>query len=223
MIATLLLSCSTGVQTTGANKKSISTHRSVALLPFQIYLGPRLQHAEKFTDSEKLELQHYLSLALQQHLYEAIQKKQKRFPLSVNIQSVALTNQMLASQKISFAQLFGDDKTAICKLLGVDAIIFPQAIFGKSDPSSLNNLLNKGSMAAHFTICDSKNSNPLWTFDKELSDNVLKNNNAIISIPNDMPEAYYTAENKYQQVLVPWIPIIDVLSQNFFANFPYKK
>lgn len=221
--AILMLSCGATVETTGSNTKSLSAHKNIAILPFEIYLGPKLQHIENFSDSEKQELQRYMSLVLQQHLYETLKKKQKRFPFSVIIQSAEMTNYLLSAKKVSFAQVFGDDKTAICKILGVDAVIFTQTILGKGEHSNLNDMLNRGTIASHFSIYDSIASRPIWSYTKELSANVLTKNNVIVDMPKNMPEAYYKAENKCQKVLIPWIPAVDETFENLAADIPYKK
>jgi len=220
IVSLLFLSCGSSVHTTSANKKSLSTHKNIAILPSQIYFGPKMvRQTDKFTEPEKQELQRYMSIVLQQHLYEMSQKHRKHFPFTVTIQPAETTNQILSSNKISFAQVFGVDKATICKILGVDAIIYSQTIFGKSDKESLDDAINRGSMASHISIYDSIVSTPLWFYDKELS----KDPNNITSIAEDMPQAYYVAENKYQKVLIPWIPTIDQMFQSFLADFPYSK
>jgi hypothetical protein len=211
--ALLLLSCSSTIQTTSQKISSLKTHKNIAILPFKISFASKLRKTNTFTDLEIEELKRYMSIALQGHLYQSLKTKQKRFPYTVNIQSSEITNSIFSSQKISFAEIFGGNKSELCKILGVDAVIFPQAIFGKQTIKSINEIVWDGAMAMYASISDSTSTVPLWTFNN-LKDYKLKDN---------IPANDYSANDKYQAVIVAWATTIDEMYQSFTADFPYKK
>jgi hypothetical protein len=217
-----LFSCGTTNKTSVNSSNALAKHKNVAILPFEIRLGAKLHQADKFTEQEKEELRRYLSISLQEHLYDMLKKKQKRFPFTVNVQSAELTNYLLASKKVSFATVFGNDKKEICRILGVDAVIRTQSIIGKLERTDLNDVLNRGSLDAYFSIYDSSSTERLWGYNKSMSENVFENTSGK-TLEEVNPEVFYTAENKYQKILIHWIPTVNAMFQSFAADFPYKR
>jgi hypothetical protein len=216
------LGCSSSIKISLTAKDSLAKHKNIAILPFQISLGAKLRQADKFTEQEKDELRRYLSIALQEHLYDQLKQKQKRFPFTVTVQSAELTNYLLASKKVSFATVFGNDKKEICRILGVDAVICTQTIFGKLERTDLNDVLNRGSLDAYFSIYDSSSTGRLWGYNKNMAENVFENKSGK-KMEEVSPEIFYTAEDKYQKILIHWIPTVNAMFQSFTADFPYKK
>ena len=217
-VLVLLWSCSSTVKAPATTKITLPTHKTVAIVPFEIYLGTKLKKINQFTETEIQELKRYISIALQGHLYEILKTKQKRFPFTVSMQSADITNNILSSKKISFAEIFSGNKKDICRILGVDAIISSKTILGKEEKSSFNDVLNKGSLESFFCIYDSISTEPIWKYNKTISDNMFKD-----ITKSYRPEVYYIAENKYQEVLIPWISKIEDMFGSFAVDFPYKK
>ena len=209
----LLFSCGSTIQTTSEKVSALKSHKNIAILPFKISFASKLGKTNTFTDLEIEELKKYMSIALQDHLYQSLKAKQKRFPFTVNIQSSEITNSLFSTKKISFTEIFGGNKSELCKILGVDAVIFPQAIFGKQTIKNINEIIWDGTMEMYASISDSISTAPLWSFN-DLKDYKLKDN---------IPAKNYSAADKYQAVLIPWITTIDEMYQSFTADFPYKK
>lgn len=205
--------CSPAIQTSSTTTNALTQHKTIAILPIKIELTSKLRKTNNFNSQEIEELKRYMSLALQGHLYESIIKKQKRFPYTVSIQSADFTNSILSSKKISFSEVFTGDKKELCKILGVDAILSPQAIFGKQQNSSINDLVSPGEMEMTVIIFDSVFTQSVWRF----------NHTKKYNTKDILTQTQYTAENKYQEVLLPWIRTVDDMFQTFTAGFPYKK
>jgi hypothetical protein len=222
VIIIITFGCGPTIKTSADIKNKLSHHKTVAILPFEIVLENNLQKTGKFTADEKQELRRYMSMALQRHLYELLKYKQKRFPFTANIQSSDITDSLLSANKIGFAAVFANNKKDICRILGVDAVISSQATFGKKKRTDFNDLLYKGTLESSFAIYDSVNTDKLWQYNKTIGDNFLKDISNT-NLPDAIPYSYNTPEDKYQNVLIQWIPNIDAVFQSFTADFPYKK
>jgi hypothetical protein len=205
-----LLGCGSAIKTSGMAASSFSTHKIIAILPFEISLASKLEKAKNFSEMETEELKKYMSIALQQHLYESFKKRQKKFPATVSILSTDLTNNILSSKNISFINISSRNKQEISKILNVDAVVFPQAIFGKKTNVTKDQLVYPGEIEMNILIYDSIITEPLWEFKdtREQKSDYL---------------GRYGQENKYQEALLPWTRTIDIMFQNITADFPYKK
>ncbi len=204
------LGCGHSIKMSNAAVNSLSVHKTIAILPFEITMASKLEKAKKFTEQESEELTKYLSFALQQHLYQSFKKKRKRFPTTVTILSADITNSIFISKRLSLGEIFGSNKQEICKILKVDAIIFCQAVFGKKTNLTKDQLLYPGKIEMNISIFDSISTQTLWRFSDTREQ--ISGSRGI-----------YSEESKYHLVLVPWALTIEDMFQNITADFPYKK
>ena len=64
----LLTGCSTINSTTGSQAK-IRSHKTIAILPFEVRFDLRNKNQKKFTEQELAGVRHFMALGLQQYLY----------------------------------------------------------------------------------------------------------------------------------------------------------
>ena len=209
----LILACRATIQTTNQAATTLAKHKAIAVLPFQVIIASKSQKINRYKDSEIEELKKFTSLALQRHLYETLKSKQKNFPYTVTLQSGEITDSILSSNKISFARVFENDKTQLCKMLQVDAVIFPKMIFGKRPQSHIKDLWFDGDLEMNAAIYDSSLATPIWQFNHQMNYDGILLQKRVLDLP----------DNKSQELVMHWMHVIDGLFHNFTADFPYKK
>ena len=103
-------------------------HQNVAILPYQILITGRMP--KDLTPDVKRKIEEAESVAFQRSYYSQVHvvgARGKR-ALTVTVQPVEKTNQILADNGISIVDSWDKDPQALAKLLGVDAVIRNKAI-----------------------------------------------------------------------------------------------
>jgi len=214
------LSCGPSIKTTGTAVTTLSTHKIIAIIPFEVFFASKLEHAKEFTTADMEQLKKYMSFSLQRHLLELFQKKEKRFPHTVAFQSFAVTNRILSEKNIVFKDFFSLPKKDICKILQVDAIVFTRTVFGKKAPGTENQKMYHGDLETAVGIYDSLNTAALWTFtDSRGQESVT----GWLTNPGQTALDKNHANDKYEEVMLTWYRTIEAVFQNLTADFPYKK
>ena len=99
-------------------------HQIIAVLPFEMALTgdpPKNLTAKQIAQIEEAE-----SIAFQQALYSRLLHQasvQRKHPITIEIQSVATTNQLLAAAGIGIRESWGMSAKSLAKVLRVDAVI----------------------------------------------------------------------------------------------------
>ncbi|MCR9064658.1 MAG: hypothetical protein NXI00_11870 [Cytophagales bacterium] len=94
----------------------VSFHKKIAILPVQIH--SRISNLRLDSD-------------LQRNLFIALAKRVERGQSSISIQNYQETSRILKSSNISEKIIKDIDKAALCKLLGVDAVMLSEGFFRK--------------------------------------------------------------------------------------------
>ncbi|RYY67242.1 MAG: hypothetical protein EOO13_14800, partial [Chitinophagaceae bacterium] len=136
----LLGACSPKITAVPDYRTAFAKHQAIAILPFDVQFNLNKSDKKTFTNQQMADLRRHLSNSLQEHLATWLKAAYSKQPPRVNILDIDATNDMLTSKKISYASLFTMDKKDIPALLGVDAVLFSEAIFGKPMNQANSNL-----------------------------------------------------------------------------------
>ena len=102
-------------------------HKTIAVLPYQIVITGRLP--KDMTPEVKEKIEAAESVGFQRNFYTQIHTVgNRKHPLSVVVQPVERTNQLLADKGISATASWDKDPQELARILGVDAVIRNKAI-----------------------------------------------------------------------------------------------
>jgi hypothetical protein len=102
-------------------------HKTIAILPYQIVITGRLP--KEMTPEIKEKIEAAESVGFQRNYYSQIHiVGTRRHPLSVIVQPVERTNQLLSDQGITPTSSWDKDPQELARILGVDAVIRNKAI-----------------------------------------------------------------------------------------------
>lgn len=128
LILLLFASCGPTIYKADNFDSSISSTKSVAILPFNVSIDSK--RLPKGTTIETLkESQLKTGYDIQSSSYSWFLKRQKDY--TVTFQDVDKTNSLLKKANIDFENIPLQDKGELCKLLGVDAVITGKATMSK--------------------------------------------------------------------------------------------
>jgi hypothetical protein len=125
LLPIILCDCTFTVKTTNAGKLNLTTHKTIAILPFEVNFELRKINKNQFTEAEMAKVKQFMSLGLQGYLYQWLQNYSNKHPFTVQIQHCDSTIQILSANNIRFIDLYSMSKIELAKLLGVDAVITP--------------------------------------------------------------------------------------------------
>lgn len=220
LLLSVVTGCGTTINSTSDSQARFATHKTVAILPFEVNFDLTKFAEKKFSAKELADLKLDMSLRLQNHLYNWLRKYSFKKPFKVEIQNSYTTNEILSGKNITFSKVFDGDKTVLCKILGVDAVLTPQVIFVKP-------MFGDGEMQMQILINDKVSAEPLWWF-KRTRENKAKD----LSYTKDgkfMPMLDFSsyipsdANNDKERVFKPIFVLIDDMMESFVDEFPYKK
>jgi hypothetical protein len=220
--------CSTSVNTTGAAQARIKTHRTIAILPFEVRFDLRNKNRKMFTEKELAEVRHFMATGLQDHLYNWLKRYSYRKSFTVTIQNTDITDSILTEKQISYLVLYNMGRTDLAKLLNVDAVLTPNVIFAQpnseeasillspanildpSDPlnGSFFNDLATQEMKMQVLLTDKYSETSMWTFETKTHNSKFTKQ---------------SGNNLKQNILSPLFENIDKTLMKFIKNFPYLK
>jgi hypothetical protein len=126
LAAMMSTACNRFHKTSGFKEKTAS-HKTIAILPYQIMITGRLP--KDMTPEVKDKIETAESVAFQRNLYAQIHTVgTRRKPLSVVVQPTERTNQILMENGISATASWDKDPQAMAAMLGVDAVVRGKAI-----------------------------------------------------------------------------------------------
>ena len=114
--------CSTINSTTGSLAK-IRSHKTIAILPFEVRFDLRNNNRKQFTEKELAEVSHFMGIGLQEHLYRWLVTYSRKKPFSVEVQNIDITDDILTERKIRFMDLYNMSRVDLAKMLHVDAVV----------------------------------------------------------------------------------------------------
>ena len=124
MMVVLAVGCATANYESPQFVERARHHQIIAVLPFEMVLTgdpPKNLTAQQIAEIEEAE-----SIAFQQALYSRLLHQasvQRKHPITIEIQSVKTTNQLLAAAGIGVRESWGMSAKALAKVLRVDAVI----------------------------------------------------------------------------------------------------
>lgn len=220
-----LTGCGPSINTTTGYRSAFEQHQTIAILPFDVRFNLNKSDKKTFTDQQMTELKRYLSNSLQEHLATWLRASYSKRPPRVNILDIDAANEILGAKKISYATLFTMDKKKIPALLGVDAVLFSETVFGKPMNQANSNLgsfiygnsllgfgLTSDDLDLKISIHEKDNDSTLWSY-RKLSK---------ITANNLSQKEYPRPKNEYQEILFPLFAMIDPAMKKFVKVFPYK-
>lgn len=166
-------------------KERISTHKSVAILPFPTYITYRKQ-PKNFDEEANKEQEKKMAKQIQSSMYTFLLRKADSY--SVSFQDVDKTNALLKKTGIE-NKLDEMSKNEIAKILGVDAVIggkFEQEQSRSEAGAIVTTVLigfgtgKTGSGTLTLTINDGKDGELLWRFFNTMNDNVLRSTDDLV-------------------------------------------
>ena len=226
ILSLLLAGCSTINSTTGSQAK-IRSHKTIAIIPFEVRFDLRNKNQHKFTEQELAGVRHFMALGLQQYLHNWLKNYSRKKPFTASIQNIDITDSILTENKISYAILYNMPRTELAKMLGVDAVLTPNVIFAQPNSEAASLLaiplgavsLGSGSvffytrlatqqMKLQVLLTDRETETSMWTFE-------TKTNNSKLTKPS--------TNRQKENILYPLFDNIDETLMKFIRNFPYKK
>ncbi len=99
-----------------------SSHRTLAILPFQVTIDPK-KLPKDFTPQMAREAEKEEAYTFQQELYIRFLKRQSKGKYTINFQDVDETNALLAKAGVEYEDLRTYTKTELKRVLGVDAVL----------------------------------------------------------------------------------------------------
>lgn len=166
-------------------KEEISTHKKVAILPFEAaitYKRPPKNYDAAANHNEEINT----GKNLQQSMYTYLLRKGGNY--SVSFQDVEKTNAILKSKGM-YDNLDTYTQDSICKVLGVDAVVKCRYSYEKtaSEAGAIVKTALFGSMggktgsgALTLQIYNGKDGELLWRFYKAMDDNVMSSTDVLI-------------------------------------------
>jgi hypothetical protein len=216
-IALVFGRCSSTINTTTSGKERIKTHRSIAILPFEVRFDLRNKNRKKFTEKELAEVRHFMATGLQDHLYNWLKSYSYRKSFTVTIQNTDITDSILAEKKISYLVLYNMGRTELANLLGVDAVLTPNVIFSQPNSEAAAVLLSPSNsiffndlatqeMRMQVLLTDKFSETPLWTFETK---------------KQNSKSSQGSGNKAKENILYPLFENIDKTLIRFIKQFPY--
>jgi hypothetical protein len=166
-------------------KEAISTHKTVAVLPFKSTISYK-RLPKNFDASLNAEEEKKSSLSLQSGLYTYLLRKSSEY--SVSVQDPEKTN-ILLKQNGSFDKLDELTPEALAKILGVDAVIkcaYAYQKTGSEGGAIVKSLLigfGTGKVATSdltMNLYNAQDGDLLWRFYKQMDEDVMSNPQAMM-------------------------------------------
>ena len=227
LLLLLLCNCTPAVKTTNANKLSLITHKTIAILPFEVRFDLRKVNQKHFTETEMGKVKQFMSLGLQAYLYHWLQNYRIKHPFTVNIQHCDTTLQILSANKVRFMDLYAMSRPQLAKLLGVDSVITPLVLFAQPNNEIVSSLLSMPlNPVAPFTSVFSKTALPTQEMDMQISINDNASDSTMWQFKSKEKNAeitQYSIKKRKENILYPMFDIIDKMLNNFIKKFPYTK
>lgn len=223
----LLAGCSTINSTSGSQDK-IRKHKTIAILPFEVRFDLKRNNRKRFSEKELAAVRHFMATGLQEYLYHWLNNYSTRNPFSVTIQDVDITDSILAEKKISYFVLYNMGRTELADLLGVDAVLTPNAIFAQPnnelaflhlsplnflDPLNTSNGIFFNDLATQemrmqVLLTEKFSETPIWIFETKTQ---------------NRKSSGIGLRKQKENILYPLFENIDKTLKRFIKKFPYRQ
>jgi hypothetical protein len=178
LIITLLFftTASAQIKTSKAGKARLAEHKTVALLPVDVVFH-HYDNLSKDAYTQRMnDLKLYASITLQNYIFNYLHTHSAG-KSKVQVQHIDVTDSILHAKGLTFSKVFEGNKTELCRLLGVDAILYPRFTFkepltkgGRVLYTTVQLVLApvypgaKQSLAMQVQVFDKNNTEPAWQF-----------------------------------------------------------
>jgi hypothetical protein len=226
LLILLLYNCTPSVKTTDAGKLSLTTHKIIAILPFEVKFDLRKVNQRQFTETDLGKVKQFMSLGLQGYLYHWLQNYSIKHPFRVEIQHCDSTLRMLSENKIRFMDLYSMNRQELAKLLHVDAVLTPQVLFSQPNNEIVSSLFSVPLNPAPFTGFFSGAKLPTQEMSMEILINNSTADTTLWKFESKLQNAettHYSRKKRKENILYPMFDIIDDMLNSFIQKFPYKK
>lgn len=166
-------------------KSEISSHKTVAILPFDVSINYKKQ-PRNFSYEANKEQEQKMSTSIQSSMYTYMLRKSKDF--TVSFQDVDKTNILLKKNGM-LNKLDSFTKDEICKALGVDAVLSGKYLIEqtKSEAGAIASAVILGGFGGKtgtgslvLTLNNGSNGDLLWRFTKTLDDNITTSTDDVV-------------------------------------------
>ncbi len=166
-------------------KSEISSHKTVAILPFEVAINYKKQ-PRNFSYEANKEQEQKMSSSIQSSMYTYLLRKGSNY--TVAFQDVDKTNILLKKNKM-IGKLDSLTKDEICKVLSVDAVLCGkyQIEQTKSEAGAIATAVIFGGFGGKtgtgnlvLTLNNGTNGDLLWRFTKTLDDNIATSTDDVV-------------------------------------------
>jgi hypothetical protein len=212
--------CSPAIYSSTESKARLASHKTIAILPFEVRFDLRNNNRKQFTDKDLAEVSHFMATGLQEHLYHWLISYGRKKAFSVEIQNIEITDSILEEKQIRFMDLYNLNRIELAKMLHVDAVLTSNVIFAQP---------NSEAAAVALTTLPGQNLffNQLAT--QEMKMQVLLNDtisqNSIWEYETKTQNSNYTEKSKdrkKENILYPLFQNIDKTLVKVIKRFPYR-
>ena len=176
----VLTSCGPKIYKTNDFESKTASHKTVAILPADVFIQLRPNEMKKLSETQLAELQRKTGQNIQDRMYSWFLKRSDKFKYTVSFQDISKTNALLQQAGINHNNISARTKEELANLLGVDAII--------STRSSMTKPMSEGAAVAvgilfgswgstndvqtSITINEGTKGDLVWKFDHTASGSV---------------------------------------------------
>lgn len=179
-IAFLLISCGPKIYKSAEFDTAFARHKIIAILPAKVSTQLRPNKAKKVTAEQIEQMTERTGYDIQDKMYSWLLRRSEKFHYTVKFQDITRTNSLLKQAGISYSDLATEDRTALAKLLQVDAVMQDKARMDKpmSEGAAVAvGLLvgawgNTNKVETTINIHDGKSGDLLWKYDYEAAGSV---------------------------------------------------
>lgn len=202
LLVTIMQSCSPTVFTAPNFATLKRSHKTVALLPFDVVITMRKLPKDVTIEQIRAD-EEKTAFTAQSHAYTYLLREMGKDKYTVDFQDIDRTNALLKQNSLDYNAIKSKTKDEIAKILGVDAVLSGKIVMEKpmNDGAAiaLGLLLgvwgNTNKITTALTVHNGKDGKLLWKYDWEASGSVGS-----------------STENLTKQLM-----------RNVSKNFPYKK
>ena len=127
----LLQACGPQIYKTPDFESKTASHKTVALLPAEVFIQLRPNEMKKLNYDQLEEMQRKTGESIQDKMYSWFLKRSDKFKYTVSFQDISRTNALLAQAAITYDNIKSKTKDEIANLLGLAAIISTRASMSK--------------------------------------------------------------------------------------------
>ena len=219
LLTIVAVRCVESYKTTDAKAK-MAKHQTLAILPFDVNFEIAKIDSNVIRPKEIAAMRLELSIVLQGHFYKWIKYISKKFAITVHIQQVDSTNELLSSKNVRFADIYSGSKSNLAKVTNTDAVLATKVTFLRPAEIIFSGfgLRPFRGMRMDVSLYEKTSDTLLWQLKEEQS-NLFDHALTVFS----QTEVYPIPKNDKEELLFPMFAYIDKMMKGFAKQFPYQK